>query len=167
MTNPLLDKTKSAILQKTDSRLHPIVQKMVTAGETIMYSDNTRHMLTAAIKQGKPELVGGSFAALAVLVIKQADKQMPMDALVPAAVILLCEGLQLMEDGGAPPIDNDYLSAAAQAMGEKLLSLLKATPDTLQRMVDKAGAAAKPAPPGTEVVENPAGIVAGAAPGAM
>lgn len=159
MTNPILDKAKSAILAKVDPRLQPTIQKIVSAGEAIMYSEQTRHMFIAAIKQTDAAKIGASFAGLAILTFKQAGKELPMKALIPAATILLCEGLQFMEDSGSVKVDSEFLAMSAKAMGEKLLELLKSTPDKLQGMVNQTKGSQQPAQ--TDQASAP-GIVAGA-----
>ena len=158
--NQLLANTKSAILKKADPRLVPAIDKTVTAGQKVMYADSTRQMLKAQLGKGNdPETIGAGIAKLAGILYNQSKKQLPPQILIPASTVLLCEGLQFLEDAGTVKVDANFLAECTKAMGSALAQLFGATPDKLQGMVNQAQSqqpaqGAQPAPP--------AGIVAGA-----
>lgn len=153
---PILETTKKQMLAKVDKRLHPLVMDLVDDGKEMMWDAKTRHMAAKALAQTSPTDIGNSFAAMTVVLHSQVGGQVPMDALVTAGILLLCEGLQFVTDAGTAKVDNNFLAAATQAFGEKLLELLKATPDRLQAEVDNHNAKqSKPATP------QPTGIVSG------
>lgn len=156
MKNKLLEQTKAAILQKADPRLRPVIDKLVKAGETIMYSDRGRVMMANQIGKGDdPETVGAGIAKLIGIIYNESKKTAPMQAMIPAAVVLLCEGLQLIEDAGGPTVNNDFLSQCTMAMGSSVAQLFGATPDKLQGMLDKSGKTANVSPAQTPPPQAP------------
>jgi hypothetical protein len=163
----LLLKAQAAIMQKTDPRLAPAIKKTVAAGQEVMYSPHTRQMTVRALGQAKdPEAIGQAVAKLVGVLFNQSHKTLPMQVLVPAATLLLFEGLQFMEDAGAIKITPNFLAECTKSMGSSVLQLFGVTPDKLQSMVNqnKPGAqSAQPAPPAQASQPNaPSGIVAGA-----
>lgn len=158
--NPILEKTKAAILQKVDQRLVPAIKKTVAAGEKVMYSDQTRQMFIDQLKQGAdPETIGAGVAKLVGILRNQSKGTLPMEILVPAATILMCEGLQFMEDAGAVKVDAAFLAECTKAMSSSLLQLFKVSPEQIQGFVDKAK--------GSQPAQPQPGIVAGAQQGGM
>lgn len=164
--NPLLEKTKAAILQKADPRLVPVINKLVDAGKQVMYGEKSRGLMIKELGDGKdPEQIGAGVAKLVAVLFNESKKTAPMQALIPAAVLLLCEGLSFLEEAGTVQVTNDFLSECTMAMGSNVAQMFGATPDKLQGMIDKSGQGAAPAagvPPAA-----PGGILAGAQQGAM
>lgn len=166
--NQILEATKAAILKKADPRIVPVINKLVDAGQQVMYSDKTRGMMIEQLGDGKdPEKIGAGVAKLIGIIYGESKKTAPMPALIPAAVLLLCEGLDFIEQAGAVKVDAEFLSQCTMAMGSSLAQLFGASPDKLQGMVDKSGQGAAPPsaqptapPPGAP----PTGILAGAQP---
>lgn len=161
MTNPLLDKTKAAIYAKADKRLHPVIKKLVAAGQKIMFAEQNQQMMVEQLGDGsEPERIGAGVAKLIGMVFNESGKKAPMQAMIPAAVVLLCDGLDFIEEAGAAPVTPDFLAECTQAMASNVLQLFGATPEQIQGYIDKAGKGAaptaqpQPAPP-------PAGIVQG------
>jgi hypothetical protein len=57
--NPLLQKAEAAYKAKIDPRLLPVVMKIVKAGQQVMYSPQTRHMMQQQLAGGTdPESIG-------------------------------------------------------------------------------------------------------------
>lgn len=173
MTNPLIDQTKQAIMQKSDERIRPVIEKVVAAGEKTMYAPSTREMTLQQLGDGTdPEKIGAGVAKLLGILYNQSRNTIPMQAMIPASIILLCEGLQFLEDGGARTIDADFLSQCTQATASNLLQLFGVTPDKLQSMIGQAAPGgsqpnAAPPAPGAEggvpvAPAQPAGIVGAA-----
>jgi hypothetical protein len=159
--NPLLQQAEQETLAKANPQLAPAIQHVVQVGKQLMFGQQTRHMLFKALAQLDPDKIGQSFAGMAVMLYAQGGKKIPMQVLIPAATILLCEGLQFLEDSGKQKIDANYLAAAEKAMGEMLLRLFHATPEVINKIAvaagAKSGAAPQAAPPSAP------GLIAGAA----
>jgi len=152
--NPLLEKTKQAVMNKADKRIHPVIMKLVNAGKQVIYSEKTRELSLKQIGDGKdPEMVGAAIAKLIGVLYNQSKKTAPMQAMIPAAVILLCEVLQFLEDAGSIKVDSNLLASYTQSMASSVLQVFGVTPDKLQGMMDKQRASSPaigtpPAPAG-------------------
>lgn len=150
--NPLLQQAEQDVMAHAHPGLAPAIQHVVQAGKQLMFGPQTRHMFLKAIAQVDPTKVGQSFAGMTVILYAQSGKKIPIQVLIPAGTILLCEGLQVMQETGKVNVDANYLAAAEKAMGEMLLRLFKATPDKINQAAVAAGAkpagqTAQPAPP--------------------
>lgn len=155
--NPILTKTKQAIEQKADPRLKPVVSKLVAAGMKVMYSEETRQMSIDALKGARDaESIGAAVAKLAGILFNQSKQTAPMQALVPAAMLLLVEGLAFLEDSGAVEVTPELVADSTLAMTSALLQLLGATPEQIQGYMQKSQGA-QPAQPAQPAPAQPAG----------
>lgn len=174
--NQLLQQTQAGILAKVDPRLRPVVQKLVNAGHQVMFSKETRHLMTAQLK-GKPddpEVIGAGVAKLLGILYHQSKKTAPVQALIPAGMVLMCDGLQFLEDAGAVKVTPELLAQCTQATGSAILQLLGVKPEQVQQAISQAqathgqGAGATPAGPGAmPPPPPPPGGVIGSAMGAQ
>jgi len=168
--NPLLQKTESEVMAKINpAQLRPVVKKLVDAGKKIMYADKTRHLIIKELNQPgeETEIVGASVAKLAGLVMTQVKGTVPMQAMVPALMLLLCEGLDFMEKAGKAKVTPEFLAACTKATTSSFLQLLGVTPDRLAALFDHAkGGQPAAIPPSTAQSPAPKGII-GTAQGAM
>lgn len=157
--NPLLQKCVDATLQKAKPQLVPVINKVVLAGKKVMYDPKTRDMAIAELKKGTdPESIGSAVAKLMGLLMSQAKGTIPPEVLVPAAIVMLCEGLQFLQDAGAVQVTPDLLAQATQATGSAILQIMGVSADKLQSMVSGAQGGQPPAAP----QPAPTGLVAGA-----
>jgi hypothetical protein len=161
--NPILEQAKAAVLQKADPRLTPTINKVVHAGEKVMYAPETRKELMAALGDGSnPESIGSGIAKVLAVLFHKSKGTLPMQVGVPAATLLLLEALQFVEDAGKAKVTPEMLAECTKAMGSAVLQMFGITPDKLQAMFsqgDSQGAPAGAAPPQPAA---PGGIVAGA-----
>lgn len=164
--NELLQKVEQAVLEKVPQDKVNAFQRIVAAGEKIMYSDQTRQMLANQLnQQGDPaEIAGEGVAKLFALMFKESRNTMPMDAGILASQVLLCEALDFLEKTGRVQITNEVIGDATQAMIAYLLQMFGVSPDKLTQMMqagaDAHGGQQQPAQPA------PAGIVQSARGGA-
>jgi hypothetical protein len=158
--NQILEQTKAAILQKADPRLVPTIKKTEAAGLKVLDAPQMQEMIKKQLGAGaEPEMIGAGIAKVAGILLAKSKGQLPPQILMPTSVLLLCDGLQALEEIGKVKVDNDFLAACTKALGSSLAQLFGATPDKLQGLVDKAKPQ-QPAPP------PPTGIVAAAQGGA-
>lgn len=157
--NEMLQKVEAGILEKADPRTVPAIQKIVKAGKKVMYSEQSRTLFLDEMKNGAdPEAIGAAVAKLMGLLSNQAKGTIQPDVLIKAATLLMCEGLQFLEDAGTVTVDADFLAASTKAMGSAVLQLLGASPEQLSGLLQGKGAPAQPA----AQPAPPAGIVQGA-----
>jgi hypothetical protein len=170
--NPLLQQSEQQTLAKANPQLVPAIQHVVDSGKKLMFGADTRQKFFAVLQQQDPTKIGQSFAGIAVILFAQSGSKMPMQVLIPASTILLCEGLQFFEDSGKQQVNADYLAAAEKAMGEMILRLFKADPSKISqaamaaKQAGQQGGQAPAAPATTDAAPAPAmpstGIVGGA-----
>lgn len=160
--NPLIEKVRQAVLAKADPRLVPVIEKIEAAGQKVMYAEKTRGQMFKQLGDGSdPEAVGQGVAKLVGILFNESKRTAPMEALIPAAVLLLCEGLDFLEQSGAVKVTNEFISDCTLAMGSSVAQMFGATPDKLQGMVDASG---KPPAPAPAAAPAPGGILASAQP---
>lgn len=157
--NQLIEQTRQALLAKVDQRLLPVVQQVVEQGKRVMYSDQTRELAMKELRQAtEPEGIGAAVAKLAAILLNQSKNTIPPQVLFPAAMQLMLEALQLLEDAGGLQVDNEMLAQCAQATGSAFLQMMGVTPEKLQSLVDKQGAKGA-APSGPTAAPGP--VIAG------
>ncbi|MES2183041.1 MAG: hypothetical protein V4505_00715 [Pseudomonadota bacterium] len=140
--NPLLQKTEDAIMSRVNPpQLQPVVQKIVDAGKKVMYSPETRDLLIKQLSAlGEPaEVIGAGVAGLLGILVNQSKGTIPMQAGIPAATILLCEGLDLLEQAHSVQVTPDFLAECMQDLSSALLQAAGVTPEKLQALASKAG----------------------------
>ena len=159
-TNPILQKTEQAIEAKVKPEQKAAFQKIIAAGLKLMYADKMRAGVTKSLKEGgdPAQIVGDGVAKLLGIMMNQSKGTMPMQAAVPAATILLCEGLDFVEQAGVVKVDSNVLATAMQEMNSSFMQLLGVTPEKLQAMMQKAKTSAAPA---TQPAK-PSGLIAAA-----
>jgi hypothetical protein len=134
-TNPQLQKVEQAVMEKVPADLQSAFQRIVAAGEKVMYSQQTRHMLANQVKQGgeMTELIGEGVAKLFAILYKQSKGTMPMKAAIPAAQVLVCEALDFMEKAGQIEVSNDVIAETTKAMIAYLLQLMGFSKDKIDQ----------------------------------
>lgn len=162
-TNPLLQKTQQAIVAKVPPDKMNAFQRIVKAGTIVMDEPKMHEMILNQLNgPGDPaELVGAGTAKLLGILFNQSKGTMPMEAAIPAATVLMCEGLGILEEVGKVKITPEFLAQCTQEMGSSVLQLFGVTPDKLQGILNKAGNKMPGAQP--PAAPAPGGIIAGAA----
>lgn len=167
--NQLLQQAQAGIMAKVNPRLKPVVQKLVNAGHQIMFAPQSRHLMQQELQGGanNPEVIGGAVAKLVALLYNESKKTAPVQALIPAGMVLLCDGLQFLEDAGAVQVTAQFLAQCTQAAGSAILQILGIKPEQVQAAIDQArakmpGAQRAAAPSAMPPAPPPRGIVGSA-----
>lgn len=146
--NPLLKQAAQAVEAKVPAELKNTFQRIILAGEKFMYSPKTHEMMMKQMSGPNPaEAAGEGIAKLFAILFKESKGTLRMEAAIPAMTVLLCEGLDFLEEAGRLKVDESLLAAATEEMGSDILQMLGMTPEKLQKMVAQRGGA------------QPAGIV--------
>lgn len=164
--NPILTQLVQATYESLKQpQLQPVIQKMVQAGEKFLYSEETRDLLVQQLnEQGEPdEVIGDGVAKLMAILLNQSKGTAPMEVLIPASAIILCEALDLLEQSGQVQLDNEFVAQCFQSMTSSLLQLLGVTPEKMEEMVGQAQGSA--APGAADSMAPATGSAAPAAPG--
>jgi hypothetical protein len=137
--NPTLQKMMQAVQAKVNPALANTVQKIVAAGEKVMYSPQTHDMMLQQIKSNPDPAVavGEGIAKLFAILRKESKGTLNMKAAIPAMNILMCEALDFMEQAGVVQVTPELLASASKEMGSALLQVLGVTPEKMQAITSK------------------------------
>lgn len=166
-TNPLLQKTEQATMAKVPPKYRPAFERIVTAGLKVMYSQQSHSLMADQInKPGDPIAnVGDGVGKLMGLLWTEGKGTLPMQAMMPAAVILVCEALDFAEKAGKLQASGDAIAMATKECMSVVLQQFGVTPEKMQQMLAQqqgqqpaAQPAGSPNPPAAPAA--PAGIIA-------
>jgi hypothetical protein len=166
--NPLIQKAEAGFMAKVPQQYQQAVQKAVTAGKLVMYDKQKGlQMFMQQMQTGiTPQNIGAGVAKLIGILFNKSNKTMPMQVAIPAASLLLCEGLQFLEDAGKVKVDANFLAECMKEMGSAVLQVFGVSPQKLQSIIGQQGgqAAQQPTPPqgAMPTAPQPQGIVTGA-----
>jgi hypothetical protein len=174
-TNQMLQQAEEGIQAKVPQNLQDGLARVVHAGLTIMYSEKLAAQRNARIASSTDPVkdAGEGAARMMVNLYQQSGKKMPTDLIVPGAMILAFEYLDLVAKAGKADITPDLIARATQSVADAVLPVLGITKDKLAKIMaaqEGQGAAPEPGQPGTPAPAGPAqaapqGII-GAAQGA-
>jgi hypothetical protein len=126
------------------------VQKIYLAGMKLMYSPDT-HQLMIQQLQGNSftaQAVARGVAALMTIMYRESKGQMPLPAAAPAAILLVCEALDYLEQTKQGQVTPELLSDAVQQVVAILLQKMGMTPASMASDVNKNAQAAGMQVPG-------------------
>jgi hypothetical protein len=161
----LLKKTEQAVQAKVPANRQYAFHRIVTAGLKVMYEQETHAlMVKQLVANGDPsELAGEGAAKLLGMLFKKSRGTMPMNAAIPATIVLMCEGLDFMQKAGKFQSTPDTVAQAMKSLSSNLLQLFGVTPDKLQGMINQH-AGQQPQPQVTpQPTPAPGGILSSAA----
>ena len=165
--NQLLMNVEQAAASKVPPEQKERFEKIVLAGMKIMYSPETSEMMQSQLKKaGNPaENAGEGAAKLFGILMHESKNTMPMPAAIPAMQVLLCEGLDFMEQAGMIEVTNDTIAEATKAMMGYILQMIGIKKEQMDKYM-QAGMDASDAKSGAQGAAQPAapqpGIVSGA-----
>lgn len=138
LTNPLLVNAAQQVMQRVPQQLQGALNNAVMAGNKIMYSDKTRHLMMSQMKQNNgdvPTNIGEGIAKLVSILYADSKGKLPLRVLIPAGVVLVCQAIEFVNDAGGTDITPDVLSKATMEFSSSFLQLLGVTPDKLQQIL--------------------------------
>ena len=139
-TNPLLQQTEQAILQKIKPELKLPLERTVAAGLQVMYGKPELLIQQLSKSEDFAHNVGEGAAKLVGVLYGQSKKTMPVSIAVPAATIFMCEGLDFLEKAGKVKVTPELLAEATQDMGASVLQLFGITQDKMREALAQKGA---------------------------
>ena len=151
-SNAMLKQAEQGIENKVPAQSKSAFTRVVTAGLTILYSPQMEQMRAQRMAQVQDPAKDAGQGAARMLsnLYEQSKKTMPVEVMVPAAMIFAFEFLDLLAQAGKAQITPDLIDKTTQAVGDAVLPMFGVTPDKLQQMI----AQAQP--------KKPSGIIAGA-----
>jgi hypothetical protein len=169
--NPLLVKTEDQISAKVPPQFQSAYQRIVLAGEKVLYSDQTRQMVLGQLQQAKGQdpatAVGMAVAKLYGVLQSQSQVSLPPKAGIPAITALLCEAMDFAEKANLLKVTPQTLADAMHALSSGLMQMMGVDQNKLALMAQHAQAKnqpPQPAQPTPPAVPQPAQPAAPAAP---
>lgn len=163
-TNQLLMNVEQQVAAKVPQDQKERFDKIVLAGMKIMYSPETSEMMQSQLKkEGDPtENAGEGAAKLFGIMMHESKGTMPMAAAIPAMQVLLCEGLDFMEQAGMIEVTNDIIAESTKSMMGYILQMIGVKKEQMDKYM-QAGMQASDAKSGAapQATAQP-GIVSGA-----
>lgn len=146
----LIATVQTKVRESVPPQFRVAVQKIYLAGMKLMYSPETHTLMLQQI-QGNPnpaDAVSKGIAALMTIMYRQSKGTMPIPAAAPAAILLVCEALDYLEQTKQVQVSADLLSDAVQRVVAILMQKIGFTPDTMAAGVNKNAEAAGMKVPG-------------------
>jgi hypothetical protein len=167
--NPVLQQTEQKMQAKVPPQFQSAFQKIIAAGEKVMYSPQTRQMTIAQLKKpGDPaQVIGAAVAKLYGVLASQSKGTMPPQAGIPAITVLLCEALDFAEKAKLVKVTPQVLAQATHALMASLMQLMGVDQKKLALMAQNAqqrqaqqGQPAQPTQPAQPAAQPAGGLVA-------
>ena len=108
---------------KLPADLQEAYDRVVIAGQKIMFDEKTNKLVLDAIK-GEGSLgirLGKGIATLMLLLYRESQQTMPPSLIVPAGVCLLGEASDFIRKGNIEPINNQIIAEAIQVFVEAII----------------------------------------------
>ena len=158
--NKLLEQVKQGIEATIPPNLQEDTQKMVVAGMKIMFDAQTHQMMMKQIDQPGDMMdnVAKGVGALMSIIFRSSKGAPPIDAAVPASILLMVEALDYLDQTGKLQITPDAVAQCTKALMAYMMQKLGLTPEKIQQL--QSGQGAQPAMPSGPQTGAPAGLIA-------
>jgi hypothetical protein len=156
--NPTLQKVEAGIQAKVPPKLQRSFTNIVKAGETVMYSKQSHHLMMDELKKpGDLAMnIGHGIAGLMALLYKESERTLDSGAIMLAAQVLACEAMDFAEKSGVMKVDDATVSQVIKETISGVLQAFGMTPDKLSQMAQQSKQKAA-APAGGGLVANAMG----------
>ena len=153
-TNPMLAKVEQGIQSKVKQNRQSALAHIVHDGLSIMYDPETKNVRDAHIaKVTDYATEAGTGAARMISVLYQkSGKTLPLDLVVPAAMIFAYEYLDLVSKMGKVQITPDVIDTATNSVNDNVLPMFGLTPNDMAKLVQQSN----------QKQSQPQGILSGA-----
>lgn len=140
-SDPAIAQIQDAVRNSIPPQFRVAAQKIVIAGMKVMFSDQTHPLMLAALKSDSDpaHAVAMGVTQLITMLFKQSHGQMPIPAIIPAAILLVCEGLDFINKAQMAQVTPDVVASAVQIVTAYLLQKVGLTPEKISQMAQKNG----------------------------
>jgi hypothetical protein len=139
-SNALLEQAEQGVQSKIAPSQQAAFGRIVHAGLTIMYAPQLaqqRQQRMASVTDPVSDAAQGAARMMSNL-YQQSGKKMPTDLIVPAALVLGYEWLDLLAHAGKAQITQQLIEQATQAIAQSVLNLMGLTPDKIAQLKAQA-----------------------------
>lgn len=140
MENTLLKQAQTELESKIVPEAKENYDKIVVAGEMLAMGKKDSNSAMADIKTAKDplDMVVKAVIGILHLLRKQAKGVMPVNAMVPAGMTLVFQGLDVAERVGVLKVTKDVLAKAVKLYISIVLQKLRITPEKLRGYMQQA-----------------------------
>lgn len=147
---PQLQKVEREIMARVPGQLRSAVDRLVTAGMHVMFDPKTNQMLLQQVDKpggAATDNVAQGIAALMSILKNQSKGPFPMQAVMPAAYMLMCQALDFMGKTGRMEVTDDEIADTFSALSAYMGQKMGVTAQTVQQARQMSGAGGPPAQP--------------------
>lgn len=164
LNNKLLQATEEKVESQLTPKIRDAYMKLVVAGMRAAVHGGTDGLAARLKFTPDPVAACATGAVNLVMLMKsQAKGTVPPQAIPPAAMTLMLQGLDLLERAGVVKIDADELARATHIYTDRIMAVYKVTPELLKKAAGRVHQIMQD-PAKMELINRKAGIVK--APGA-
>lgn len=137
-SNALIKQAEMQIEKQLPPNVKEDYMKIVVSGMRVAMNNGANSIL-ASLKQSKDPVTDVVKGAIAIvgLMRKESKGEMPMNALVPAAMTLVLHGLDAAERLGSLKVGKEELDRATELFADTFLPLVGVTKDRLGKLTEK------------------------------
>lgn len=140
-SDPVIAQVQDKVRQSIPAQFRVAVQKLVLAGQKIMYDPKTHHLMSQALQSDSDpaHAVGMGVTQLMTMMWVQSKGSIPAPALIPAAILLVCEALDFCEQSKLLKPDNDMVGNAVQVVVSYMMQKMGIKPSDMAKVAGIEG----------------------------
>lgn len=134
--DPQIAQVQDAVRNSIPAQYRVAAQQIVLAGMKVMFSDQTHPLMMAALRSDSDLAhgVGMGVTQLITLLFRQSKGQMPIPAIIPAAILLVCEALDFVEKAKIGQVTPQVIAQAVQVVTAYLMQKMGLTPQKISQI---------------------------------
>lgn len=124
------------------SNLQQAYQRVVVAGGKFLFDPRTHELALKSLKEGDGPIgdrLGNGLAGLMSMLFQQSNKTIPPQIILPAAVDLLGQAAEFIQEAGVEPITAKDLARATVVMISSLTKMFGGDPSKFEQMAGGGG----------------------------
>ena len=131
--------TRAAVEQKVPAEQQDALQRILLAGQRILYDKQTNTEVEKRIQESKTpaEAAGGGALELLGILAHESRGTLPPKLVGPSAIILMTEILDYLKQTGRIKGDAADLETAARALSETMMKGSGVTPEAFDQILGK------------------------------
>ena len=161
---PAVQKIENVITARIPPAMRSDVERLVTAGMHIMFDPKTSQLVMKQVeKPGDPaDNVAQGVAALMSILQGQSKGPFPVQAIMPAAILLMCQALDFLGKTNRMQVNDELVGKTYHDLSAYMMQKIGMTPDKLAKLKSSGGApapgqpAGQPGQPGQPAGQPPA-----------
>ncbi len=159
--NPITQQIRDRILETAPPQMRSDIERMVIAGNRMMFDPSTHSLLMKQFKnmpaENAADRLAQGVAALMTHVRGQSKGPFPMPAIAPAAVMLLMDLIDFFGEQGQLEVTPELVAEATEELTGYLMKKLNIGPEQIQMARDANNGGQMSGPPESQ------GLLAGGA----